>query len=438
MKQLLMLLGLLIAVSASAKIDFDKYFDGRALRIDYTFAGDSTKQYIYVNEYASLDKWAGRRVNLDKMLLEGTADITMRSKADGNVIYCQSFTSHFQDWTGTQQATMLKCAYEHVMILPMPRAKVEIEIRLFDFKQRPVTTLKHEFDPKDILVRNLGKRITAPETKDIIRSGSSDECIDIAILAEGYTKEQLPDFYADAQKAIDAIFNYEPFKGNKNKFNVIAVGAISPESGISEPAKGIWKETAVNTFFDFLYTPRLLGATNLRRVNDLLAKVPYEHIIILANTETYGGCGVYNSYEITPTKHSQFLPVVVHEFGHSFAGLGDEYFYDDAYTQYYYPDVEPWHDNLTTLANFKSKWADMLPKGSKIPTPAEEAKKLSPDDVTTLGVFEGGGYQSKGVYRPTINCRMRTNNVPDFCPVCRRGIMRVIDYHLKEMNWKQN
>lgn len=433
MKQILTIFLLALTTAVGAKVNFDQYFDGRTLRIDYSFAGDSTKQFIYVSEYSVMDKWAGRRVNLDTLLLEGTADITMRSKADGQTIYCQSFTTHFQDWTGIQQATVLKCAYEHVMLLPMPRETVEIEIRLFDFKQRPVTTLKHDFDPKDILVRNLSANTVAPEIKSLISSGTSEECIDIAVLAEGYTKEELPIFYEDAQKAIDAIFSYEPFKSNKNRFNVVAVAAESAQSGVSEPAKGIWKQTAAGTFFDFLYTPRLLGATNLRKVNDLLAHVPYEHIIILANSTTYGGCGVYNSYEITPTHHSQFLPVIVHEFGHSFAGLGDEYFYDDQYTQYYYPDVEPWHENLTTLANFQSKWADLMPKGAKVPTPADEVAKLDKNDVTTVGVFEGGGYQTKGVYRPTVNCRMRTNNVPDFCPVCRRGINRVIDYHLKEM-----
>lgn len=433
MRKIIALVALMVSLCASAEVNFDQYFDGRTLRVDYSFAGDSTKQYIYVSEYASYDKWAGRRVNLDKTLLDGTADITMRSKADGKVIYKQSFTTHFQDWTGIEQATYLKCAYEHVMLLPMPREKVDIEIRLFDFKQRPVTTLTHIFDPKDILVRNLSKGYAKSETQYIINSGSPEDCIDIAILAEGYTKEEMPGFFEDAKKAIEAIFSYEPFKSNRAKFNIVAVGAESAESGVSEPAKGIWKETAAGTFFDFLYTPRLIGVTNLRKVNDLLANVPYEHIIVLANSTSYGGCGVYNSYEITPTRHSQFLPVIVHEFGHSFGGLGDEYFYDESYTQYYYPDVEPWHDNITTLADFKSKWADMLPKGAKVPTPKEDEAKLDKNDVTTLGVYEGGGNQSKGVYRPTVNCRMRSNNVPDFCPVCRRGIERVIKYHLEPM-----
>ena len=430
MRKLFLLICLAVAVAAGAKVDFDQYFDGRTLRVDYTFAGDSTKQYIYVSEYCALPKWAGRRVNLDKLLLEGTADMTMRSKADGKVIYCQSFTTHFQDWTGTEQATKLKCAYEHVMLMPMPREEVEIEIRLFDFKQNPVTVLKHGFNPKEIIVRDLGQNTVYPEAKPIFTSGSSDDHIDLAVLAEGYTKEELPMFYEDAKKMIEALFETEPYKSNRDKFNVIAVGAESPQSGVSEPAKGIWKQTACGTFFNFLGMERLLGVPNLRQVNDLLAGVPYEHYLVLANTDTYGGCGVYNSYGVNSAHHVMSIPVFIHEFGHSFAGLGDEYFYDESYTLYYYPDVEPWNENLTTLYNFKSKWADLLPKGTEVPTSAEGLDK---NDYMTLGVYEGGGGQSKGVYRPAFNCRMRTNVVPEFCAVCKRGIQRVIDYHIKPM-----
>ena len=428
MKKIIVSLLCLLSINASAIVDFNKYFDGRALRVDYTFAGDSARQEIFVSEYVSLAKWCGRRVNLDSLLLEGTGDITMRSLEDGKKIYCQSFSTHFQDWTGTPQALTLKCAYEHVVLMPMPRNKVEIEIRLFDFKQRPTTVFRHQFDPKDILVRDLSTA-KGPETKYLIQSGTPEECIDLAILAEGYTKEELPLFYQDAQRMADELFKYEPFRSNKHRFNVIAVGAESAQSGVSEPAKGIWKQTACGTFFDFLYMKRLIGVVNLRKTNDLLATVPYEHIVVLANSSEYGGCGVYNSYDITPAHHAGTLPVFVHEFGHSFGGLGDEYFYDEMYTQYYYPDVEPWHENLTTLCHFERKWADMLPKGAAIPTPPNPDQDKN--DCTTIGVFEGGGNQSKGVYRPAYNCRMRTNNVPDYCPICRRALQRMIDYHLQ-------
>jgi hypothetical protein len=138
--------------------------------------------------------------------------------------------------------------------------------------------------------------------------------------------------------------------------------------------------------------------------------VPYEHIIILANTATYGGGGIFNSYLLTTTLHPAFKPVVVHEFGHSFAGLADEYFYDDQYSDYYHPGVEPWEPNITTQTDFSSKWEDMMGR-------------------CDVGLHEGGGYMSKGVWRPSANCRMRTNEARGFCPVCRRAIERMISFY---------
>ncbi|MDD7101322.1 MAG: M64 family metallopeptidase [Bacteroidaceae bacterium] len=432
MRTLLICLALLLSSAAEAHVDFDTYFDGRTLRIDYTFAGDSASQQIFLDRCYSLDLWAGRRVNLDKLYLEGTADITMRTVDTGKIIYRHSFSTHFQDWTGIKQATALRCAYDHVVTVPMPRNPTEVEINLYDFRQKPVASLVHKVDPKDILIRNLSASTINPPSKYILHSGDSKECIDVAILAEGYDKDELQKFYDDAKRFTDALFSYEPFKSNVNKFNVIAVGSVSAQSGISEPAKGIWKQTAINSCFNFLYMDRLLGVPSLRKANDLLASVDYEHILILANTDTYGGCGVYNSYCITAAHNVNAIPVTVHEFAHEFGGLGDEYFYDDTYTQYYYPDVEPWNENLTTLADFKRKWADMLPAGATIPAKPEDVAKLDKNDVTTIGVYEGGGYQSKGVYRPAVNCRMRTNSVPDFCPVCKRALNRMIDYHITE------
>ena len=172
----------------------------------------------------------------------------------------------------------------------------------------------------------------------------------------------------------------------------------------------------------------------MKQMHDKLCGIPYEHIVILANTDTYGGGGIFNSYTLTTAHHKSFKPVVVHEFGHSFAGLADEYYYDDQYAEYYYPEVEPWEQNISTLKDFDSKWKDMLPKGSGIPTKPTDVdvwekyrKGASMDKY--IGVYEGGGYQSKGVYRPYPDCRMKTNSAECFCPVCQRAIARLIEFY---------
>ena len=260
----------------------------------------------------------------------------------------------------------------------------------------------------------------------MLESGPATDCIDVAILAEGYTAAEMDVFYADAQKACDALFAHEPFKHLKSRFNVVAVGSPSDDSGVSIPREAQWKSTAVSSHFDTFYSDRYLTTRRVKDIHNWLAGIPYEHIIILANTDTYGGGGIYNSYTLTTAHHPMFWPVVVHEFGHSFAGLADEYAYDEAPSAQYPYSVEPWEQNITTLVDFDSKWKDLLPEGTPVPTPLETD---SATIYTKVGLYEGGGYTLKGIYRPTTECRMKINEAPRFCPVCERAIERVIRFY---------
>ena len=144
--------------------------------------------------------------------------------------------------------------------------------------------------------------------------------------------------------------------------------------------------------------------------------------------------------------HDTFAPVLVHEFGHAFAGLADEYAYDSEGNDSIYPaDTEPWEPNITTLRDFASKWQDLLPEGTPVPTPVDAIERqkdvrriwhtLTPEVKASLnlkiGVYEGAGYQMDGVYRPVQECRMRINECEEFCPVCTRAINATIDYYTK-------
>ena len=178
------------------------------------------------------------------------------------------------------------------------------------------------------------------------------------------------------------------------------------------------------------YSPRYLTSNSLHLIHDTLAGIDYEHLIILANTDTYGGGGIYNFYTLTTAHNPFFKPVVVHEFGHSFGALADEYFYEhgDVIDSMYQSNIEPWEQNITALVDFGSKWQDMLPKGTKIPTEATQEREES----YTVGVYEGAGYLTKGLYRPSVVCRMRDNTATQFCPVCQRAIERIIIYNTEE------
>lgn len=403
---------------------FADWFENRTLRVDYIFAGDSARQEIYLDKLAVLPQWAGRHKNLDSLFLQGNGQLTLRDETTGKVIYRNAFSSLFQEWQGTQEAARVRKAFENPFLLPFPKRPAQLTVSLMNSRHEVTATLTHRIDPADILIHKLGA--TPPSHRYVEKGGEVDSCINVAIVAEGYTTGEMDIFYKDAAIATEALFEHEPFKTYKQRFNVVAVGVPSASSGVSIPKKGEWKETAVGSHFDTFYSDRYLTTLNLKKLHDALAGIPYEHIIILANTDNYGGGGIFNSYTLTTTHNPQFRPVVVHEFGHSFAGLADEYFYDDEYVELYPNDVEPWEKNITTLVDFDSKWKKMLPPGMPIPTKASGALR---DIYTKVGVYEGAGYRSKGVYRGCEECRMKVNNAPGFCPVCREAISGLIRFY---------
>ena len=395
----------------------------RTLRVDYIFSGTDKSQEISLDEMSVFDGWAGRRVNLDEAPLRGNGQISLTDAQTGDVLYRQSFSTLFQEWQTTEEATRVRKSFENVFLLPMPSASAVVKVELYDFRGNVSSSLSHVVDPSDILIRRLDPK-PAPH-KYLLKSGNVEDCIDVAIVAEGYTVEEADKFYAQAQVAMEAILAHEPFAQYKDRFNFVAVALPSEDSGVSVPGEGLWKKTALGAHFNTFYMDRYLTTLRLRQMHDRLCGVPYEHIVILANTDTYGGGGIFNSYTLTTAGHPSFKPVVVHEFGHSFAGLADEYYYDDQFVEYYYPDCEPWEQNISTLYDFESKWSDMLPEGTVIPTAPVEGNSV-------VGVYEGAGYQSKGVYRPFPDCRMKTNAAESFCPVCQRAIARIIEFYTVE------
>lgn len=419
-KLLFCLLAVLGIQSLSAQM-FDTNFEDSTLRIDYTFAGNADVQYVALNNLSSTEGWWGRRTNLDSVPLKGNGDLTLYD-AEGKVIYKTSFSSLFQEWITTPEAKDITQSFEFTLLVPMPREKATAELVLRDNTGKE-SRLKHTINPNDVLIRDRSKSEALPH-RYLHRGGDSKEAIDVVILAEGYTAEEMALFMADAQIATDEILSYEPFKSHKEKFNFIAVESVSKDTNVSVPQQGAWRETAVGSNFMTFYMERYLTSGNVYAMYDLATNIPCEHFIILANTDTYGGGGIYNSYTLTTAHHPAFRPVVVHEFGHSFGGLGDEYFYEGNLDndEMHSLQHEPWEPNITTLVDFDSKWADMVEPGIEIPTKVTEERSKN----YTVGVYEGGGYRSKGIYRPVDVCRMRNNVADRFCPVCERAIERVI------------
>ena len=416
------LLASIIGVIACAQ-QFDAHFQNATLRIDYIFVGNASQQIIAIDELAHFPEWAGRRINLDKTPVRGNGEVKVINPSDNTVLYRNSFSSLFQEWLTTDEASTTTRSFEFTQLVPFPKQEVIIETTLLSNKGEEQAILRHKFSPDDKLIRRLDNRTATPH-EYLLKSGSSEECIDIAIMAEGYTQEEMDMFMQDARTACEEIMRYEPFASHRDKFNVVAVKCPSTQSDVSVPQDGEWKQTAVNSNFMTFYSPRYLTTNSVHLIHDNLIGVPYEHLIILANTDTYGGGGIYNSYTLTTAHNPYFKSVVVHEFGHSFGALADEYFYEqpDHTENFYSLDYEPWEQNITSLVDFDSKWKDMLPKRTDIPTEPTDKRK----EKYTIGVYEGGGYMTKGMYRPAVICRMRDNVATQFCPVCQRAIERII------------
>lgn len=380
----------------------------RTLRLDYIFTGTSKASEICLDEMSCFEGWAGRRHNMDSVALRGNGQIRLTDQATGKVLYRQSFSTLFQEWQATEEATRVRKSFENVFLVPMPEEKAVVEVEIYDFYGNVSASSRHVVDPSDILIRQV-KRNPAPH-QYLMKNGGPEECIDVVIVAEGYTEAEVEQFYLDARTAMEAILGHKPFDRYKGSFNFVAVALPSQDSGVSVPGSGEWKNTALKAHFNTFYMDRYLTTLRLKNLHDSLSGIPYEHIVILANTDTYGGGGIYNSYTLTTAGHPAFKPVVVHEFGHSFAGLADEYFYDDMFVEYYYPETEPWEQNITTMKDFDAKWKDML-------------------DAGKAELLEGAGYQSKGVWRGAQDCRMHTNTADAFCPVCQRAISRLIEFY---------
>ena len=405
---LLTLIALAFSINAKSQ-DFDEFFTDNTLRLDYCFAGDRNQQNIYVDELVKLKTWSGRRKRLDQLPYEGNGQITVTDKESGKVVYRHSFSTLFQEWLSSEESITTPKSFENVFLVPFPKKTVNIRIELFDFHRKPTVSLTHTVNPNDILIRSI--EVPANPYVTLQQAADTTNCIRIAYVAEGYTKDQMDDFINDCNIASEALFEHEPFKTMKSSFNIVAVESPSLQSGTSVPHKGIWKPTALGSHFDTFYSQRYLTTLHLKRLHDALACSPYEHIIVLVNTEQYGGGGIYNSYNLSSTKGNYFRPVVVHEFGHSFGALADEYEHADT-DPMYFADTEPWEPNITTKADFSQKWQNLIDEGK-------------------AGLIEGGGYQSKGVWRGLPNCRMRTNEYKEFCPVCQQALQRLIDFYVK-------
>lgn len=413
-----------VSITLTAQNNFDKYFTDKVLRFDFMLAGNRKTTSVYPAGMKEEPFWAGSNTSLVNPFNLGNFKYELFDVKENTLIYSRSFSTLFQEWQTTDEAKSVDRSFYEVATMPYP--KDSVRFILSERERNGLFSKLYEtiIDPASYFIRR--ENPVKVGTTKIYSGGDPHTSVDLAFIAEGYKADEMGKFREDVKKMADILFDEAPFSDYKNKFNIWAVEATSQDSGTDIPGENIYTNTALNSSFYTFNIDRYLTTQDIKSVNDFAAVVPHDNIIVLINSTKYGGGGVYNYYSGTTTGNQLSPKVFIHEFGHGFAGLGDEYYSSAvAYDEFYPLNVEPWEPNLTTMVNFESKWKKMIGKDTPLPTPSEEKY----NNVT--GLFEGGGYSEKGVFRPEMDCRMKSNGSKGYCSVCRNAIKEMIEFYIK-------
>ncbi len=449
---------------------YDRFFTDRTMRVDYFHTGTKGQETFSLDEVLEEGDWPGSKVNLIDTLNLGEFMVRVFDAKSSMLIFSRGFSSIFNEWQTTDEALRgVSRTFSETVRLPYPRKSIQLTIARRDKRMEYHELWAVTIDPNDGMQVNRGRNNYAFKVEKLMSNGKPAEKVDILILGDGYAKNDMGKFRKDAKHFNDVMFNAEPFKSRSNDFNVWTIEAESDDSGIDVPDKNVWKKNIFGTRYSTFGLARYVLTTYNKTLRDVAGSAPYDFICILVNDSRYGGGGIYNLYAVTYTgelnkaQQWQMEYVYVHEFGHSFAGLGDEYYGSTtAYNEFYSPGVEPWEANVTALVDKNNlKWKSFAPSGMQIPSPWRKAEydslevergkldRLAADYyekrepilkrqneilkderfVGKVGAFEGSGYASKGLYRPALDCRMFSLTSKEFDPVCNTALKHVIDFY---------
>ncbi len=396
------LLLLLFLFPASKAQDFNTFFENRTLRVDYFRQGSSAGDTLIFSRFVRKSGgWAGPVTELLDPFDNGPYRVLLADSVSGRELYSRCYGSLFDEYCATPQNGSAR--FQEVVLLPWPRKTALIRFQKRDAQGQFYTQAQFTFNPD-----RSGCAVIRSQKTDyvLLENGDAHHKMDIVIVAQGYGPRQKKLMRSDMKRFADNLLRQEPFRSHCQDFNIYAV---SGDAG---------------AHFNTLGSDRYLMTEQLFQLHDLLDGIDYDHIIIMVNSPVYGGGAIYNFYACSST-HPMSDKILPHELGHSIGGLADEYVDPElSYEGIHALDREPTEPNITTLVDFSSKWADLLPPGTPIPTAPVQG--LKPEECGPVGVYEGAGYQSKGIYRPVTNCMM--NYYADFCPVCTRRLEAVFSH----------
>lgn len=411
---------------------FKKFFKDETLRIDYYRIGNSHFDSIsLVREMSATPTkahsgWAGSKTILLDPFDYGDFRVVVKDIASGREIYSRTYNSLFREYRDTPQGKDSVAVFEEVVNIPMPINPAKVIFQRRNERQKFVNQAVFTWTAeKDWLALdpNLG-----PEPIQLQYKGAPSEKIDVAIVAEGYGPGEEEKMQQDLRLFMEYMFGQEPFKSRRDDFNVWGVARLGETSGITDPCNGVQVNSICGATFNTFNSCRYLMSFKLFQLHDLLCRTPCDHIIIMANSKTYGGGAIYNFYAVSAVTEMAGM-ILPHELGHSIGGLADEYVDPDlSYNGMHKEEYEPLEPNITSLVDFKSKWEDMIEEDTPIPTPPCTLSNRM-DNCGPVGVYEGAGYKPKGLYRPVMNCMM--NYYAPFCPVCTKALNAIFDIYCK-------
>ena len=415
---------LFLVASFQSIASFDDWFINQTLRVDYYHTGNSQNEFYSIDQVKSEPFWGGTHITMIDTLNYGEYYFKAFDVRSNTLIYSHGYCALFDEWQFTEEAKNTSRTFTETVVMPFPKNDVRIEFYSRNFMGVYEKKFEYTVEAKNYFIST--ERQMAFPVYDVLISGDPAKKVDIVILPEGYTVAEMDKFKSDCDKFAAGLFTFDPYTHNRDKFNIRAVLAPSAESGTDIPGDKVWKNTIMNSSFYTFDSERYLMTYDNKSVRNLAGNAPYDQIYILVNSTKYGGGAIYNFYSTSVNSNASSAKIFVHEFGHGFAALADEY--DDGSTSFndmYPSNLEPWEPNITTLVKFETKWKGMLPANTAVPTPVESGSGMK------LGVYEGAGYVAKGVYRPTPDCLMRTFRGNEFCPVCSAAIQKMLDFYTK-------
>lgn len=460
---------ILLLSTGYTKAQYSDYFTDATMRFDYNHVGNAEEEHFAFDQMVNDGKWAGSKTVLIDELRLGKYFFEVKEIETGKVLYSRGYSSIYGEWETTPMADEEWGSFHESIRFPWPKNEVNVTISKRNIKNGfdPIWTYKVNPKHHRAFVRPVNDHYT---TFDVVVNGAPEKQVDIVVLGEGYAKEDMAKFRKDAQRFADVLLSTEPYASSKTKFSIRGVETPSPDSGVNHPHQDIHTRSALSVTYGAFNSERYALGYDNKTIRDASAAVPYEFTAILMNDSIYGGGGIYNLY-ITAAADNAFEEYLyVHEFGHHFADLADEYYTSATAYEMDAEHLEPWELNVTANTDPETiKWKDIVTPGTPIPTPWEKEsydshsieiqkkrvemrkakvgekmmeelfiyKRTWDDELLgnmkhsgEVGAFEGAQYKAKGLYRSAANCIMFTRH-NHFCPACQRATNLIIDQYTK-------